>query len=99
MYKVKVFTQLQVSFSKNSLDIVNEFLLEFLADPAYLIHLEKNWNNLAPFILDYNNTVVPSEMYKTNKEVKAHYLGKDEISKASFPKLLKVRAMTSLSNF
>jgi carboxylesterase type B len=62
-------------------------------DDAILKQINDEWNELAPFILDFNGTTADdAEKLKISKEIRKFYLGNREISKDNFKPFLQVRA-------
>lgn len=54
-------------------------------DNEILEHFDKNWEELAPFLLDFNGTTTSaSRKLQASKTIRKHYLGSQPISKENF---------------
>ncbi|XP_031840749.1 venom carboxylesterase-6 [Nomia melanderi] len=53
---------------------------EFIADEKLLRQLNDNWDNIAPYLLDYNDTIPLSRHKEVAEKARKHYLGSKEIS-------------------
>lgn len=62
---------------------------EFLKT-EYLQQLEKNWNEISPFVLDFNGTVVKSKQKEVSEKIKEFYLKGNPITENSYEDLVKV---------
>ena len=58
---------------------------EFYSDEKYLAEINEKWTELAPFILDFNETSTDTKLKKeVSVKIREYYLGQAEISKQSF---------------
>lgn len=48
---------------------------DFIGQPKYLEEIKSRWDDLVPFILDYNNTAPQNELKNINKKIKEFYFG------------------------
>lgn len=65
---------------------------EFLSKEEYMIELDKNWENLAPFVLDFNETLANrAEKNDLSKKIRHYYMqNQTTISKENFNELTMV---------
>ncbi|XP_015432556.1 PREDICTED: venom carboxylesterase-6-like [Dufourea novaeangliae] len=61
---------------------------EFVADDKLLKHLNDNWDDIAPYLLDYNNTIPLSQHKDVAEKARKHYLGSKEISRHTTRQLI-----------
>lgn len=64
---------------------------EFVAKPNYLAEIDNQWEELAPFILDYNETLPVGQRADVAEQIRNYYMKDEPISEQSFDKLVKVR--------
>ncbi|RZC40529.1 COesterase and/or Abhydrolase 3 domain containing protein [Asbolus verrucosus] len=57
---------------------------DFYIDEKYLIDVNTRWNELLPFILDYNYTVDVHLHNKISQKIRKHYLGDKSVSRTTF---------------
>lgn len=66
------------------------YFLEYAVKEHFLSDLEKRWEELAPYVLDYKYSL-SADMHKTvAQKAKDYYLKGKSISKESFPELIQV---------
>lgn len=56
----------------------------------YLQQLEENWNEISPFLLDFNGTVVKSKQAEISEKIKEFYLKGNPITENSYEDLVRV---------
>lgn len=61
-----------------------------MADKKYLEDIDKRWNELMPFILDYNNTANISTIDEISQKIRQAYLQEDSVSKDTYLKIVQV---------
>lgn len=61
-----------------------------MADNKYLEDIDKQWNELMPFILDYNNTADASKINEISQKIRQTYLQKEVVSKETYLKVVQV---------
>ncbi|XP_076675393.1 carboxylic ester hydrolase-like [Andrena cerasifolii] len=54
---------------------------EFVANDTRLKELNDNWNDIAPYLLDFNDTIPLSDHANVSEKIRKHYLGDKEIKK------------------
>lgn len=67
---------------------------EFRRHDNYLAEINKDWDEIIQFILDYNNTIPSERMKEVNEKIRQHYLGEIELDKNSFSKFVDVSFLT-----
>ncbi|XP_068913115.1 venom carboxylesterase-6-like [Tenebrio molitor] len=56
----------------------------FYSEKKYLQDIDTRWNDLLPFILDYNYTVDPRLHDMVSQKIRTHYLGNQRVSRSTF---------------
>jgi bile salt-stimulated lipase len=56
----------------------------FYSEKKYLQDIDTRWNDLLPFILDYNYTVDPRLHDMVSQKIRRHYLGNQRVSRSTF---------------
>lgn len=67
-----------------------QFFLDFITDEKYLDDINTRWNEIIPFLLDYNNTVAPKDRDLVSQKIRQEYFQGREVSKETFPVLVQV---------
>lgn len=94
MYKPKGFIQQQVkSWQFRTILKYCQLLqiADFVAENKYLEDIDKRWNELMPFILDYNNTIDASLINDISSKIRQNYLQENSVSKDTYLKLVQVQ--------
>ncbi|RZC33704.1 venom carboxylesterase-6-like [Asbolus verrucosus] len=63
---------------------------DFYGQEEFLNDIDVHWNELLPFILDYNNTVDPELLDQLSQKIRKHYLGDKKVSKSTFLEFVKI---------
>ncbi|KAJ3644895.1 hypothetical protein Zmor_022595 [Zophobas morio] len=63
---------------------------DFYIDEQYLEDVETRWNELLPFILDYNYTVDPKLHDQVSQDIRKHYLKDVKVSRSTFKDFIPV---------
>lgn len=63
---------------------------DFIAKTEYLEDINGKWNELMPFILDYNLTINPQQRDVISQKIRSVYFGNDSVSEETFPNLIKL---------
>ncbi|XP_017765612.1 PREDICTED: venom carboxylesterase-6-like, partial [Eufriesea mexicana] len=56
---------------------------EFVANNTLLKHLNDNWDDIAPYLLDFNDTIPLNEKKQVAEKIRKHYLGSEPIDSNS----------------
>lgn len=64
---------------------------EFVSDPNHLQEFNARWDELLPFILDFNYTVDASDRADILKKIRAEYLKDKPVNKDTFLQVVDVR--------
>lgn len=68
---------------------------EYFRHDDHFPHLDKNWNDLLPHILMYNETIPAQRLNEVSQKIREHYIGDHKIDENVLPKLVEV-SMPSL---
>nr|XP_033321839.1 venom carboxylesterase-6-like [Megalopta genalis] len=63
---------------------------EFVANDVLLKQLNDNWQDIAPYLLDYNDTLPPSQQKEVALKIRQHYLGSKQISSQTVEPLIQL---------
>uniref|UniRef100_A0A336LYR5 Carboxylic ester hydrolase n=1 Tax=Culicoides sonorensis TaxID=179676 RepID=A0A336LYR5_CULSO len=63
---------------------------EFLRKPHYLSYIDQNWNNLAPALLMFNETITQEELSQVSQIIREHYLGDKSINEENFKRFVDI---------
>lgn len=63
---------------------------EFIKNDNIINQLNDNWNDIAPFLLHFNNTIAPTKHIEVSEKIRKFYLGNDKINLKSFDKVIQV---------
>lgn len=63
---------------------------EFAMDDGYIFQLNKNWEKIAPHVLDFNWTVPMIDHKAISREIRRFYLNQRTISRQTLPTLIKI---------
>lgn len=64
---------------------------EFMRHKNYLKEIDKDWDKIMPFILDFNHTIPAKRLKPLSQEIRAHYLGKNtKLDKTTFSRFVDV---------
>lgn len=66
---------------------------EFMRHDNYLPEIDADWNEIMPFILDYNHTIPHERLNEISQKIREHYLGELVLDKNSFSKFVDVSFM------
>jgi len=65
---------------------------EFLSHEETLVDMESNWNEILPFILDYNNTISDQTLRpEIAQKIKTFYFGNNTVSVNTKNEVVEVR--------
>lgn len=53
--------------------------IEFIANDTLLKHLNDNWDDIAPYLLDFNDTIPVNHHTQVAEKIRKHYLGSEPI--------------------
>ncbi|XP_044261769.1 venom carboxylesterase-6-like [Tribolium madens] len=63
---------------------------DFYIDEQYLEDIDTRWNEIVPFILDYNYTVEPQLRDEVSQKIRKYYLGNKKVSRSTFMDFVKI---------
>ncbi|XP_078045290.1 venom carboxylesterase-6 [Augochlora pura] len=63
---------------------------EFVADDDLLEQLNENWQDIAPYLLNYNDTIPLSQQKEVAEKIRKHYLGSKEICSSTVGSLIQM---------
>ena len=63
---------------------------DFYSDDEYLRDIDEKWNDIVPFILDYNNTVDPELRDLVSQKIRRYYLKDKQVNRKSFLDFVKI---------
>lgn len=63
---------------------------DFAVKESLITHLNRNWNELAPHILDYNYTIAKEAKNLISTEIKKYYMGGRPITRKTFNELVQM---------
>ncbi|KAJ8664709.1 hypothetical protein QAD02_006371 [Eretmocerus hayati] len=63
---------------------------EFAENDTALQELDENWEDLAPFLLDYNYTSPKEEHFSVAKSIREHYFRSENINRENIKSLIKL---------
>lgn len=69
---------------------VYDFVPDFVANETLLAEIDRDWLKIAPFLLDYNDTVLPHQKDKTSLKIKEYYMKGQPISRATTAPFIQV---------
>ncbi|XP_076182915.1 venom carboxylesterase-6 isoform X2 [Ptiloglossa arizonensis] len=61
---------------------------EFITNDERLDELNDHWDNIAPYLLDFNDTIPLSQQKNVSKRIREHYLGRESICSATVKPLV-----------
>ena len=62
----------------------------FINNEEELKRLDEEFDELVPFLLDFNHTVKPSDRLEVTRKIRKEYFGDKKISKETTKELIKV---------
>lgn len=81
---------LQILHSYFHFAIYQIISIEFVANQTLLKQLNDEWDHIAPFLLDFNDTVSLNDQNRVSEIIRKHYLGDKEISKETVQPLIRM---------
>lgn len=63
---------------------------EFIRKPEFLPYLNEHWDEVAPHLLMYNETIPAEELKQVSEKIRHHYLGNSPINEESFKRFVDV---------
>ncbi|XP_059614573.1 venom carboxylesterase-6-like [Phlebotomus argentipes] len=89
IYKSQAFAHLPWIVSYTDADGIYP-AAKLLLDSTSLTELRDRWLELAPFLLDFNETVSPETSHDVSNQILRHYLSDKQISRDSFDDIVKM---------
>lgn len=68
---------------------------DFAFGNKYLEEINTRWDELMPFICDYNNTASTESKNKISKRIRYEYMQGDDLDRSTFTKFVKVSSIYS----
>lgn len=65
---------------------------EFINNADVLRHIDKNWNEVIPHILDYNYTVSPGNINNVSETIRKEYMSDGDLIKGNTEQFIQVLA-------
>lgn len=56
----------------------------------YLNNLDTNWENIAPYLLDFADTIPKEKQAEVARKIRSHYFGDKHINKSTIDPLIKL---------
>lgn len=75
-----------------------DFITDFVANNTLLAEIDRDWLKIAPFLLDYNDTVSPHQKDETSLKIKEYYMKGQPISRATTAPFIQVNIFSWLNN-
>lgn len=69
-----------------------------MANETLLAEIDRDWLKIAPFLLDYNDTVLPHQKDETSLKIKEYYMKGQPISRATTAPFIQVNIFRWLNN-
>ncbi|XP_063701833.1 venom carboxylesterase-6-like [Culicoides brevitarsis] len=63
---------------------------EFLRKTEYLPYLEEHWNEIAPHILHYSETIPEEKLNEVSQKIKHHYLGDKPLNEETYKRFVDI---------
>ncbi|XP_044261768.1 venom carboxylesterase-6-like isoform X2 [Tribolium madens] len=63
---------------------------DFYIQEEYLNEIDKKWNQVLPFILDYNYTLDPKKHEEISQKIRRFYLGEKRVNRENFLDFVKI---------
>lgn len=63
---------------------------DFATDIKYLKKIDQNWDEIVPFVLDYNNTVSSNDIKEVNKRIREEYFNDKRVTMDTYDNLIRV---------
>lgn len=57
----------------------------------HLDYLDRNWNEIMPYILHYNEAVNPDLQDSVSEKIRAHFFHGKPVNKETYPSLVEVK--------
>lgn len=66
------------------------FSVGYIANATIMNEINNRWNEIAPHLLDYNNTVAPEKRDKVSQAIRKFYYHDQQISVENYKPLVQV---------
>lgn len=70
------------------------FFIDFATDSKHLKTIDKKWNEIIPYVLDYYNTVSKKDIKEVSQKIREAYLKDEHVTMKMYDNLVQVILVT-----
>jgi carboxylesterase type B len=63
---------------------------EFIRKPEYLVYISEHWNDVAPYMLHYKDTIPADKYDEVSQKIRQHYMGDNTINEDNYKRFVDI---------